>query len=49
MYERVIMSVINTRGQKSEFPVTIGLHQGSALSSYGFVLIMDELTTHIQE
>ena len=29
--------------------MTIGLHQGSALSPYLFALLMDEVTTHIQE
>ena len=29
--------------------MTIGLHQGSALSLYLFTLIMDELIAHIQE
>ena len=35
--------------ERREFPVTIGLHHGSALSPYLFALIMDELTSHIQE
>ena len=34
---------------RHEFPVTIGLHQGLALSPYLFALIMDELIAHIQE
>ena len=29
--------------------MTLGFHQGSALSPYLFPLIMDELTAHIQE
>ena len=29
--------------------MTIGLHQGSSLSPFFFALIMDELTTYIQE
>ena len=34
----------------SEFPTTIGLHQEvSVLSPYLFVVIMDELTRHIQD
>ena len=32
-----------------EFPITVGLHQGSALSPYLFALIMDELTREIQD
>ena len=35
--------------ERREFPVTIGLHQESVLSPYLFALIMDGLTTHIQE
>ena len=38
-----------TYGETGKFPVTIGLHQGSTLSLYLFALIIDELTTHIQE
>jgi hypothetical protein len=30
------------------FPINIGLHQGSALSSYLFALVMDEVTRDIQ-
>ena len=36
-------------GITSKFPITIGLHQGSALSPYFFVLMMDEFTKSIQE
>ena len=35
--------------ETSEFPITVGLHQGSALNPYLFVLVMDELTMHIQD
>ena len=31
-----------------DFPIMIGLHQGSALSSYLFALVMDEVTRDIQ-
>ena len=31
------------------FPITIGLYQGSSLSSYLFALVMDELTKLIQK
>ena len=30
------------------FKITMGLHQGSALSPYLFALIIDELIKHIQ-
>ena len=36
-------------GITSRFPITIGLHQGSALIPYFFVLMMDEFTKSIQE
>jgi hypothetical protein len=31
------------------FPIAIGLHQGSTLSSYFFVLTLDELIRSIQD
>ena len=49
MYERAVTSVRTTCGGTDEFPLTIGLHQGSALSTYLLTLVMDKLTTHIQE
>lgn len=38
-----------TGGETSEFAITVGLHQGLALSPCLFVLVMDELTRSIQE
>jgi Reverse transcriptase (RNA-dependent DNA polymerase) len=35
-------------GESDTFPIKIGLHQGSALSSYIFTLMMDEITNDIQ-
>jgi hypothetical protein len=32
----------------NDFPINIGLHQGSALSPYLFALVMDEVTRDIQ-
>ena len=32
----------------TDFPINIGLHQGSALSPYLFALVMDEVTRDIQ-
>ena len=49
MYDRAITIVKTTIGETSEFPITVGLHQGSALSPYLFALVMDELTMHIQD
>lgn len=44
MYERMITSVKTTRRETSKFTITVGLHQGSSLSLYLFVLVIDELT-----
>ena len=35
-------------GDSDDFPIKIGLHQGSALSPYLFALVMDEVTRDIQ-
>ena len=32
----------------TDFPINIGLHQGSALSPYLFALVLDEVTRDIQ-
>jgi hypothetical protein len=34
--------------ESDTFPIKIGLHQVSALSSYIFTLVMDEITNDIQ-
>jgi hypothetical protein len=44
MYDGAIINVRTSGGIKSEFPITIGLDQGSALSLDFFALVMDELT-----
>ncbi|KAL4198768.1 hypothetical protein AMTRI_Chr03g47660 [Amborella trichopoda] len=49
MYDGTVTSVRTTSGETSEFSVTIGLHQGSTLSLYLFVLVMDYLTRHLQD
>ena len=46
MYDDVAINVRTIRSVSSEFLISIGLHQGSALSPYLFTLIMDELTNH---
>lgn len=38
-----------TSGETGAFLMTIGLYQRSALSLYLFVLILDEVTSHIQD
>ncbi len=47
MYNGAVTTVRTPTGEGSEFPITVGLHQGSALSPYLFALIMDELTREI--
>ena len=49
MYVGAITSARTTYGEIGEFPVTIDLPHGSALSPSHFALIMDELTTNNQE
>ncbi|KAH1239249.1 Phospholipid-transporting ATPase 3 [Glycine max] len=49
MYDRVSTSVRTQGGESDDFPITIGLHQGSTLSPYLFTLILDVLTEQIQE
>ena len=36
-------------GDTTDFPINIGLHQGSVLSPYLFALVMDEVTRDIQD
>ena len=47
MYNNVVTSVRTSDGD-TDFPIRIGLYQGSALSPYLFALVMDELTRDIQ-
>jgi Reverse transcriptase (RNA-dependent DNA polymerase) len=49
MYDGATTCVKTHDGTSSDFPITIGLHQGSALSPYLFALVMDELTKDIQD
>jgi hypothetical protein len=48
MYDNVVTSVRTSGGDTNDFPINIGLHQGSALSLYLFALVMDEVTRDIQ-
>ena len=48
MYKDAMTFVRTCDGDTSIFPIKIGLHQGSALSSYLFALVMDEVTRDIQ-
>ena len=49
MYEGAKTSVRSLVGAMEDFPIDIGLHQGSALSPFLFTIIMDELTREIQD
>ncbi|XP_060203092.1 uncharacterized protein LOC132631539 [Lycium barbarum] len=48
MYDEAKIWVRTVGGDSEHFPVTMGLHQGSALSLFLFVVAMDALTSHIQ-
>jgi hypothetical protein len=48
MYDNVVTTVWTSDGDTNDFPINIGLHQGSALSPYLLVLVMDEVTRDIQ-
>ena len=49
MYNDITTCVKAQVGLSSTFLDTIGLYQGSALNSYLFILIIDELTKHMQK
>jgi len=49
MYEGASTSVRTQDGATEDFPITIGLHQGSTLTPYIFSLVLDVLTKHIQD
>ena len=42
MYKNVMTFVRTCGGDTTNFPINIGLHQGSALSPYLFAFVMDE-------
>jgi hypothetical protein len=48
MYKDAMTCVRTCDGDTSDFPIKIGLHQGSVLSPYLFALVMDEVTRDIQ-
>ena len=48
MYNNVMTRVRTSDGDTDDFPIKIGLHQGSTLSPYLFALVMDEVTRDIQ-
>jgi hypothetical protein len=48
MYDNIVTSVQTSDRDTNDFLINIRLHQGSALSPYLFVLVMDEVTRDIQ-
>ena len=48
MYDNVMTSVRTSDGDTNDFPIKIGLLQGSALSPYLFTLVMEEVLWDIQ-
>ena len=49
MYNGIMTRVRTLVGDTGDFPIDIGLHQGSALSPFLFTVVMDELTREIQD
>ena len=49
MYDGVVTNFRTCGGIASDFSITIGLQQGSALSPFLFAIVMDELTRTIQD
>ena len=49
MYERVVINVRTCGGLTDEFPITIGVHQGSTLSPFLFAIVIDEITKSIHD
>jgi hypothetical protein len=46
IYANVVTSVRTSDRDTDDFPINIGLYQGSALNTYLFALVMDEVTRH---
>ena len=49
IYEGVRTIVKTLRGVTNDFPIDIGLHQGSVLSPFLFTIVVDELTKGIRD
>ena len=49
MYEEGRTRIRTPGGVSNDFAVSMGLHQGSALNSFLFTVVLDELTREIQD
>ena len=49
MYTGCRTKVRTVAGESSKFNVEVGLHQGSALSTYLFLILMDVLTERVRK
>jgi len=49
MYDEVRTRIKILVGNRDDFTIDIGLHQGLALSLCFFIIVMDELTRRIQD
>ena len=49
MYDSVRTRVRTLVRDMDDFPINMGLYQGSALSLFLFIIVMDELTRGIQD
>jgi hypothetical protein len=49
MCTNIVITIRTCDGEFNVFSIEIELHQGSALSSYIFTFLMDEVTKDIQE
>jgi hypothetical protein len=48
MYDNIVTNVRTSDKDTNDFPINIGLHQGSVLSPYLFALVIDEVIRDIQ-
>ena len=49
LYKGVVTTVRTKSGETEEFEVKVGLHQGSALSPFLFIIVMDVLSAEIRD